>query len=140
MGTPFMRIMLGSNVVILLIFGINAIFRGAGNAALAMRSLWIGNIINMVLDPLLIFGWWLFPQMGVNGAAVATVIGRGCGVLYQCWHLFDGPKPRKDRRKAYHLRLGGAVEHHPRFSSRHRTVLDRLGQLGVLGAHRGWFW
>lgn len=107
MGAPFMRIMLGGNVVILLLFGINAIFRGAGNAALAMRALWLANGVNIVLDPILIFGLGPFPAMGVTGAAVATLAGRSCGVVYQCWHLFDGRGKVQLARR--HLRVAWAA-------------------------------
>jgi putative MATE family efflux protein len=102
-GSGFTRVMFAGNFVILLLFLINAIFRGAGDAAIAMRSLWIANIGNLILDPLLIFGIGPFPHLGVQGAAFATTIGRGLGVLYQFWRLSSAGKRFTIRRE--HLRV-----------------------------------
>lgn len=122
MGTPFMRIMFGSNAVIVFLFLLNAIFRGAGDAAIAFRVLVIANGLNIILDPMFIFGVAFFPELGVTGAAVATVIGRGMGVTYAAWSLFfrDG---------------GGRIEirrQHWKFDPKLLWSLVRLSAMAVL--------
>ncbi len=89
-GLDFIRIMMGSSTIIVLLFLINGIFRGAGNAAIAMKSLWIANIANIILCPILINGLGPIPAYGLTGAAIATCLGRGLGVCYQVYHLVNG--------------------------------------------------
>ncbi|MEP1097456.1 MAG: MATE family efflux transporter [Cyclobacteriaceae bacterium] len=89
-GVGYTRIMYAGNISIVLIFLINGVFRGAGNASIAMKSLLLANGLNMILDPLFIFGWGPIPAFGVEGAAIATTTGRSVGVLYQIVHLVNG--------------------------------------------------
>lgn len=107
MGTSYARIVLGTCAVPVLLILNNAVFRGAGDAAIAMRVLWISNIINLVLDPCFIFGLGPFPRLGVTGAAVATLIGRSIGVLYQFYRLYQGGE--HIRILARQVRLHGEV-------------------------------
>ncbi len=102
-GTPFTRIMMGSSMAIMLLFLINGIFRGAGDAAIAMKSLWLANICNIILCPIFINGFAFVPAFGLTGAAMATATGRSIGVLYQCYHLFYGKHQLKV--KAHHFKL-----------------------------------
>ncbi|HLH17180.1 MAG TPA: MATE family efflux transporter [Bryobacteraceae bacterium] len=102
-GARFSRIVLGANGCIILLFLINGIFRGAGDAVLSMRTLWLANLVNLALDPCFIYGLWRFPRLGVTGAAVATTTGRSIGVLFQLFLLWQGRGRVKLRRR--HLRI-----------------------------------
>ncbi len=121
-GYRYTQWMLGGNVVILLLFVINAIFRGAGDAAAAMRVLWVANALNIVLDPILIFGLGPIPALGIEGAAIATNIGRGAGVLMQLWILARGSEHLRVRRAS--LRWHGQT-----LVQIVRTSLGGIGQM-----------
>lgn len=123
-GYRYTQWMLGGNAVILLLFVINAIFRGAGDAAAAMRVLWVANALNIVLDPILIFGLGPIPALGIEGAAIATNIGRGAGVLMQVWILVRGSEHLRIRRAS--LRWHGAT-----LWQIVRTSLGGIGQMIV---------
>src|SRR5215813_405623 len=104
-GSGYTRICLGGSCAVLLLFLNNAIFRGAGDAAIAMRLLWVSNIINLILDPCLIFGWGPFPKLGVTGAALATFTGRSIGVLYQFYRLLRGTERIRILRRQLHVNM-----------------------------------
>ena len=128
-GHRYTEIVFGGTAVVMLLFLNNAIFRGAGDASVAMRVLWFSNLINLILDPCFIFGLGPFPKLGVTGAAVATLTGRSCGVLYQFWMLTNGRA--RVRLAARHLRLvPDVIESLIRVSS--------TGVLQFLIAHTSW--
>jgi len=128
-GHRYTEIVFGGTAVVILLFLNNAIFRGAGDASIAMRVLWVANLINLLLDPCFIFGLGPFPKLGVTGAAVATLIGRSCGVVYQFWMLTNGRA--RVRIAARHLRVVPQV----------MESLVRVSSTGVLQfliAHTSW--
>jgi putative MATE family efflux protein len=106
-GSAFTRVMLAGNMTVVMLFMINAIFRGAGDAAIAMRTLWLANWINIILGPCLIFGLGPFPKLGIVGAAIATNIGRGTGALYALSRLWRAGGRFDIRRQ--HLRIDFSI-------------------------------
>jgi len=128
-GSGYARIALGGSGVVLLLFLNNAIFRGAGDAAIAMRLLWVSNIINLILDPCFIFGIGPFPKLGVTGAALATFTGRSIGVIYQFYRLMRGTERIRILRSQIRVQWG---------------VLIRLARVSLTGilqfaiAHTSW--
>lgn len=128
-GSGYTRICLGGSFVVLLLFLNNAIFRGVGDAAIAMRLLWVSNVINLILDPCLIFGLGPFPRLGVTGAALATFTGRSIGVAYQFYRLLKGTERIRILRRQIRV---------------HFEVLWRLLRLSLTGilqfaiAHTSW--
>src|SRR6202007_3351095 len=129
LGSGYARIALGGSGAIMMLFLNNAIFRGAGDAAIAMRLLWVSNIINLILDPILIFGVGPFHKFGVTGAALATFTGRSVGVLYQFYRLLRGTERIRILRSQIRLNL---------------SVLLRLLRVSLTGilqfaiAHTSW--
>jgi putative MATE family efflux protein len=121
-GGNYTRVMLGGSISVVLLFLMNAVFRGTGDATVAMRTLILANGINIVLGPFLVFGWGPFPRLGVTGAAVATTIGRGIGVLYQFSVLLRGKGRLQLRRQ--HLAIEAATM---------RTIV-RISRSGILQA------
>jgi putative MATE family efflux protein len=128
-GSAYTQVMLGGSVTVMLLFLINAVFRGTGDASAAMRTLILANTINIILGPFLVFGWGPFPELGVTGAAVATTIGRGVGVLYQIGLLMRGQGRLQIGRR--HLGLDGATM---------KTIvrISRSGILQVLIGTASW--
>jgi putative MATE family efflux protein len=128
-GWIYTTIIFVSTAPVMLLFLINAIFRGAGDAVMAMRALWLANGLNIVLDPCLIFGLGPFPELGLEGAAVATLIGRSVGVAYQFWSLFR-PGGRIHIRRDQ-IKVAGEV-----MWRLFRVSLSGMGQFVV--AHAAW--